>query len=191
MFEYGFLWIIVLLTFFSFLIGIHKMLQVIVSTSFIMLIVLWWSWLLSYIAYYIAQTPSIMIFSFSNIDIVNFIQSADTTTSLFIFVWLIIYAIHYANNTLQISSSLFDSKLTQIFLSPLAILSMILCLSVSVIGVDIFSISFLQKIISSFWTDSLIYKYVFFLPLGIIFQWLFTLILLFQKEKNIPSYDEL
>lgn len=191
MFEYGFLWIIVLLTFFSFLIGIHKMLQVIVSTSFIMLIVLWWSWLLSYIAYYIAQTPSIMLFSFSNIDLVNFIQSADTTTNLLIFVWLIIYAIHYANNTLQISSSLFDSKLTQIFLSPLAILSMILCLSVSVIGIDIFSISFLQKIISSFGTDSLIYKYVFFLPLWIIFQWLFTLILLFQKEKNIPSYDEL
>ncbi len=191
MFEYGFLWIIVLLTFFSFLIGIHKMLQVIVSTSFIMLIVLWWSWLLSYMAYYIAQTPSIMIFSFSNIDLVNFIQSADTTTSLLIFVGLIIYAIHYANNTLQISSSLFDSKLTQIFLSPLAILSMILCLSVSVIGIDIFSVSFLQKIISSFGTDSLIYKYVFFLPLWIIFQWLFTLILLFQKEKNMPSYDEL
>lgn len=189
--EYGFLWIIVLLTFFSFLIGIHKMIQVIVSTSFIMLIVLWWSWLLSYVAYYISQTPSIMLFSFSNIDIVNFIQSADTTTSLFIFVWLIVYAIHYATNTLQLSSSLFDSKLTQIFLAPLAILSMVLCLSVAVIGIDIFSIAFLQKIMSSFGTNSLIYKYIFFLPLWIIFQWLFTLILLFQKEKNLPSYDEL
>jgi hypothetical protein len=29
------------------------------------------------------------------------------------------------------------------------------------------------------------------LPLGILCQWLFTLILLFQKEEHISSYDEL
>lgn len=190
-FEYGLLWVIVLLTFFSFLIGTHKMLQVIVSTSFIMLILLGWSWFLSYIGYYIAQTPTITLFYFSNIDLVNFIQSADTTTSLIIFVWLIVYAIHYANNTLQISSSLFSSKLTQVFLAPLAILSMILCLSIAIMWIDLFSIAFLQKIGSSFGVDSIIYKYIFFLPIGIIFQWLFTLILLFQKEKNLVAYDEL
>jgi hypothetical protein len=191
LFEYGFLWIIILLTFFSFLIGIHKMLQVIVSTSFIILVLLGRSGFLSFVGYYIWQQPDITFFSFSNIDIVSFIQSADTTTSLLIFVWLIIYAIHYANNTLHISSSLFSSKLTQIFLAPLAILSMILCLSVAVIGIDIFSLGFLQKIGSSFTVDSVIYKYIFFLPLGIICQWLFTLILLFQKENSISSYDEL
>jgi hypothetical protein len=191
LFEYGFLWIIILLTFFSFLIGIHKMLQVIVSTSFIILVLLWRSGFLSFVWYYVSQQSEITFFSFINTDIVNFIQSADTTTSLLIFVWLIIYAIHYANNTLHISWSLFSSKLTQVFLAPLAILSMILCLSVAVIGIDIFSLSFLQKIATSFSVDSVIYKYIFFLPLGIIFQWLFTLILLFQKEKNISSYDEL
>lgn len=167
------------------------MLQVIVSTSFIILILLWWSWFLSYLGYYIAQTPSITLFYFSNIDLVAFLQSADTTTNLLIFVWLIIYAIHYANNTLQISSSLFQSKLTQVFLAPLAILSMVLCLSVAVIGIDIFALSFLQKIALSFSTDSLIYKYVFFLPLWLIFQWLFTLIILFQKESISSWYDDL
>ena len=191
LFEYGFLWIIILLTFFSFLIGIHKMLQVIVSTSFIVLVLLGWSGFLSFLVYYIAQTPTVTLFYFTNTDLVSFIQSADTTTSLWIFVWLIIYAIHYSNNTLHISSSLFSSKLTQVFLAPLAILSMILCLSVAVIGIDIFSLSFLQKIATSFTVDSVIYKYIFFLPLGIIFQWLFTLILLFQKEDHASSYDEL
>ncbi len=191
LFEYGFLWIIILLTFFSFLIWIHKMLQVIVSTSFIILVLLWRSGFLSFVWYYVAQQSDITFFSFNNTDIVSFIQSADTTTSLLIFVWLIIYAIHYANNTLHISSLLFSSKITQIFLAPLAILSMILCLSVAVVGIDIFSLQFLQKMATSFPTDSIVYRYIFFLPLGIIFQWLFTLILLFQKEKNIWSYDEL
>ena len=191
LFEYGFLWIIILLTFFSFLIGIHKMLQVIVSTSFIILVLLWRSGFLSFLGYYISQQSDITFFSFANTDIVNFIQSADTTTSLLVFVWLSIYAIHYANNSLHISSSLFSSKFTQVFLAPLAILSMILCLSIAVIGIDIFSLSFLQKIAISFTTDSFVYKYIFFLPLGIICQWLFTLLLLFQKDTSSSSYDEL
>ncbi len=191
LFEYAFVWIIILLTFFSFLIGIHKMLQVIVSTSFIILVLLWRSGFLSSLGYYIAQHSDITFFSFTNIDLVNFIQSSDTTTGLLIFVWLIIYAIHYANNTLHISSSLFSSKITQIFLAPLAILSMILCLSVAVIGIDIFSLPFLQKIATSFTVDSAIYNYIFFLPLGILAQGLFTLILLFQKQEHVSSYDEL
>jgi hypothetical protein len=86
---------------------------------------------------------------------------------------------------------LFSSKLTQVFLAPLAILSMILCLSVAVVGVDIFSVSFLQKIATSFTVDSAIYTYIFFLPLGVLAQGLFTLILLFQKQEHISSYDEL
>lgn len=191
-FEYGLLWVIIVLTFFSFLIGVNKMLQVIVSTSFIMLIVLWWSWFLSYLWYYIALTPSITFFSFTNNDIISFVQSADAMTSLIIFLWLIIYAIHYADMTIPLSSKIFSSKFTQILLSPIAIISVVLSLSVAIIGIDVFSITFLQKIAVTFTSDSFVYHYVFFLPLGIIMQWLLTLVLLFPKHKDYPpSYDDI
>lgn len=191
--EYGFLGIILLLAFFSFLIGTQKMLQLIVSTSFIMLILLWRSGSLAYLAYYIGQTPAISVFSFSNLDLVQFVHNADTTTSLLIFSWLIIYAIHYSNHSFPLSSSLFSSKIAQILISPLAIMSMILCLSVAILGVNVFSLVFLQQTISSLWADNIVSKYLLFLPLCLLLQGLLTLLLLFpvpSKTTDMLEYDD-
>lgn len=194
-FEYVFLWVLILLAFFSFLIGVHKMLQVIVSTSFVILILLWWSGFLNYLTNMISQSPNITLFSFSNMDLVSFIQSADTTTSIFIFIGLMVYVVHYTKHNLNIVSPFFQSKLAQVALAPLAILSMVLCLSVAVFGTDIFSLSFLQQAAIAFSTHSFVYYFVFFLPLWLLLQGFITLIILFEREKTIShspiSYDDL
>ena len=191
-FEYGFLWIIVLMIFFAFLIGIHKMLQVIVATTCTTLITLWWSWSLSFMSYSIAQQGTLQIFGFWSNDIVSFISSAELTTSLLIFVGLLIYTIQYSTSSIVMSSGLLQSKLLQFVLSPLAIFSMIISLTVAVLGIDVFSLSFLTSVLENFWSQSIIYKYIQYLPLGILLQGLITLLLVFQKEKKIEiSYDDI
>ena len=146
-FEYGFLWIIVLMIFFAFLIGIHKMLQVIVATTCTTLITLWWSWSLSFLSYSIAQQGTLQIFGFWSNDIVSFISSAELTTSLLIFVGLLIYTIQYSTSSIVMSSGLLQSKLLQFVRSPLAIVSMIISLTVAVLGIDVFSLSFLTYVL--------------------------------------------
>lgn len=171
------------------------MLQVIVSTSFVILILLGWSGLLTYLSYMISQSPNMSLFSFSNLDIVSFIQSADTTTSICIFVGLMVYVVHYTKHNLNIVSPFFQSKLAQVALAPLAILSMVLCLSVAVIGTNIFSLAFLQETAASFSPWSFVYYFVFCLPIWLLLQGFTTLIILFERERTLShspiSYDDL
>lgn len=178
--------------FFAFLIGIHKMLQVIVATTCTTLITLWWSGSLSFLSYSIAQQGTLAIFGFWPSDIIAFISSAETTTSIVIFVWLLVYAIQYATSSVTMTSRILQSKLIQFLLSPLAIFSMIIALTVAVLGINIFSLSFLSSVLTNFGEQSIIYKYIQYLPLGILLQWLITLFLVFQKEKKVEvSYDDL
>ena len=191
-FEYGFLGVIILMVFFAFLIGTHKMLQVIVATTCITLVTLWWSGSLSFLSYSIAQQSTANVFGFGPSDIVAFITSAELTTSLFIFVGLLIYTIQYATSAVVMSSGILQSKLVQLLLSPLAIFSMIISLTVAVLGIDVFSLSFLDSVLANFGRQSIIYKYIQYLPVGLLLQGLITLFLVFQKEKKLEiSYDDL
>lgn len=191
-FEYGFLGIIILMIFFAFLIGTHKMLQVIVSTTCISLITLWWSWTLSYLSYTIAQQNTLEIFGFWSADIASFVQSAEITTSVLIFVGLLIYAIQYASSSVMMTWMILQSKLVQFLLSPLAIFSMIISLSVAVLWIKVFSLTFLQSVLTNFGAQSVISLYVQYLPLGILIQGLITLLLVFQKEKKVEiTYDDI
>ncbi len=190
---YGALWIISLLTFFCFLIGTNKMLKIIVSISLFIVILLWRSWFLNYLISFLMQSSDIVFLTFSHIELAVFIKSADTTTSILIFIWLLIYVVHHTNSWLDLSSPVFSSKIVQqLILVPCAIISIILWLSVALIGVDLFSVSFLQSIAISFSSTSLVYRYIFFLPMWLLLQWLFTLFVLFRRENtSSTSYDDL
>lgn len=178
--------------FFAFLIGTHKMLQVIIATTCITLIVLWRSGSIAFVSYSIAQQGTLEIFGFWSTAIVSFIQSAEITTSLWIYVWLLVYAIHYATPSVVMSSGIVQSKLVQFLLSPLAIFTMIISLTVAIFGIDIFSLSFLASMQAKFWWENFIYKYIQYLPLWVLVQGLIALFLLFQKEKKIElSYDDI
>ena len=168
------------------------MLQVIVATTCTTLITLWWSWSLSFMSYSIAQQGTLQIFGFWSNDIVSFISFFFFFTSLLIFVGFLIYIIQYFTSSIVMSSGLLQSKLLQFVLSPLAIFSMIISLTVAVLGIDVFSLSFLTSVLGNFWSQSIIYKYIQYLPLGILLQGLITLLLVFQKEKKIEiSYDDI
>lgn len=192
MFQYILFGVVILLAFFVFLIGINKMFQVIVSTSFIILVVLWWSGLFVYLKYYLSVHSEIMLFSFSNISLIEFLNSADTTTNILLFVGLLIYAIHYSDTHLQPSGNMFSSKLLQVALVPIAIMSMIVGLSISVVGIDLFSLWFLQQLATNFSNNTIIFNYIFFLPVALLLQGLITLLLLFPKSTETDWwYDEL
>jgi hypothetical protein len=189
--EYVALWVVSLLTFFCFLIGVDKMLKIIVSISLFIVILLGRSWFLNYLNYFLMQSSDIVFFTFSHIELAVFIKSADTTTSILLFIGLLVYAVHYTSSTMDLSSALFSSKIVQqIVLVPCAIFSIILGLSVAIIGIDIFSVSTLQNIATLFSTDSLLYRYVFFLPMLLFLQWLFTLFVLFKGEDDVSSLSD-
>ena len=85
-----------------------------------------------------------------------------------------------------------QSKLVQFLLSPLAIFSMIISLSVAVLWIKVFSLTFLQSVLTNFGAQSVISLYVQYLPLGILIQGLITLLLVFQKEKKVEiTYDDI
>ena len=191
-FEYAFLWVLILMVFFAFLIGTHKMLQVIISTTFITLVTLWWSGFLSFFSYSIIQQWTLSLFGFWPSEIVIFIQSAELTTNLLIFVWLLIYTIQYTTLWGDMISNALHSKLTQIILPPIAILNTIVSLSIAILWINVFSLSFLAGVLEKFWTQSFVYYFVQYLPLLLVLQWIVTLLLMFRKEKKLEiSYDDI
>lgn len=192
-FEYGFLGIIILMVFFAFLIWTQKMLQVILATTGSTLVILWWSGTLHYFSYAISQQDNMSIFGFEATDLSYFIQSAELTTSILIFIWLLIFTIQYSSSLVNMASWISNSRLVQFLLSPLAIFSMIVSLSVAVLGIDVFSLTFLQSVVNNFGAQSIISYFVQYLPICIMLQGVAMIFLLFQKHKAVEpiSYDDI
>ena len=192
-FEYAFLWVIILMVFFAFLIGTHKMLQVIIATTFITLVTLWWSGFISFLSYWIIKQNTLMVFGFWPSEIVAFLQSAELTTNLMLFMGLLIYTIQYTTLWVGTSNNIIHSRLIQFVLPPVAIFNTIISLSVSILGINIFSLTFLASVITKFGTLSFVSYYVQYLPLFLLIQWLLTLILVFRKERRIEitTYDDI
>ena len=192
-FEYAFLWVIILMVFFAFLIGTHKMLQVIIATTFITLVTLWWSGFISFLSYWIIKQNTLMVFGFWPSEIVAFLQSAELTTNLMLFMGLLIYTIQYTTLWVGTSNNILHSRLIQFVLPPVAIFNTIISLSVSILGINIFSLTFLASVITKFGTLSFVSYYVQYLPLFLLIQWLLTLILVFRKERRIEitTYDDI
>lgn len=168
------------------------MLQVIISTTFITLVALGWSGFLSFLSYSIIQQGTLTIFGFWPTEIVGLLQSAELTTNLLIFVWLLIYTIQYTTLSGDLTHNALQSRLIQLILPPIAIFNTIVSLSVAILWINVFSLSFLAGVLEKFWTQSFVYYYVQYLPLLLLVQGLITLLLMFRKEKRIEiSYDDI
>ena len=169
------------------------MLQVIIATTFISLVTLWWSGFISFLSYGIIKQNTLMIFGFWPSEIVAFLQSAELTTNLMLFVGLLIYTIQYTSLWIGSSNSILHSRLTQFILPPVAIFNTIISLSISVLWINIFSLTFLASVITKFGTLSFVSYFVQYLPLFLLVQGLLTLLLVFRKERRIEitTYDDI
>lgn len=192
--EYMFLWVVILLIFFAFLIWTQKMLQVIVATACISLLLLGRSGILEVASYLVREQHTLTLFWFWPENIAEFLYSAKIATSILIFWGLLTYVLQYSSPLLVSASWFFSSKFTQLLLSPFAIFSMIVTLSVAVLWIDIFSIEFLISTREQFWPLSLISLLVQYLPFALFAQGMLTLLLIFRKQKKSDhemSYDDL
>ncbi len=186
--EYLFLGIMVLMVFFAFLIGTSKMLQVIIATTCITLVVLWWSGLITFVSNSIAQNSTLTIFWFWPQDISSFLKSARITTSIFIVWGLLAYVLQYSSPLVVSSSDTSNSKIFQLILSPLAIFTTIVTLIVAVVWIDIFSLSYLSAAQAQFWPTSFVSIILNYMPLCIFLQALLTLFIVFRKENKVKEF---
>lgn len=190
--EYGLLGVIILLVFLTFAVWMHKMTQVIIAMTSSTLIILWWSGFLSFIESYIASLGEFTLFSLSQTQIVTLLESSQITINFLILAWILIYIIQYTSFSFPVGWTHLSGRTMQILFSPLAIFSMIISLSVALLWIDVLSPIFLTQVGEKFWTQHFIYYCMFYLPLGIVIQWLTTLILLFKKNvTNVTSYDDI
>ena len=121
-------------------------------------------------------------------------HSAKIATSILIFGGLLAYVLQYSAPLLVSASGFFSSKFTQLLLSPFAIFSMMVTLSVAIVGVEAFSLDFLLATRSQFGSMSLVSLLVQYLPLALLGQALLTLLLIFRKQKKSDremDYDDL
>lgn len=191
--EYGVIIMIVMMWFFAVLIGIHKMLQIIVSSSFVMLMVLWRSTWLNWIAHIVGQDSSFSLWWLSHADISYAIASADITTSVLLTIGMLVYVVHYSRYTTPWSDAIIQSRVSQLLFAPFAILSMILCLVVAIFWWEIFVIDFLISMMELYGRDSILYTLISLLPLGFFIQGLITVFLIFPPERRtvVTTYDDI
>lgn len=182
-----------MMIFLAFLIGTHKMLQVIVATVFISLISLSRSGMLTILSHIIIAQGTIKIFWFWPESIALFLNSAKVTTWILIFISLLFYILQYTSISVNLNARLIDSKLFQLILAPIAILTMLLSFSVAVLWIDLFSLTFLDLVQERFWKGGFLYIYIQYLPIGLLLHALLWVFLLFPKtytRKTTINYDE-
>lgn len=89
------------------------------------------------------------------------------------------------------NDSLAHSKFMQLLLSPLAIISVMISLTVAVLGIDIFSWEFIMRIAQNTQSAPILSQYLLYVPLLLILQVIITMILIFPKKPSaddFPSY---
>ncbi len=190
--EYTLIAALIVLMFFAFLIGTNRMLQVIVSAGFIIVIVLWFSWWLQHLIDILRVTDSIVLFDFTHTELAYFIESASLTLRMLLTGGLLFYVLQYMRYVGGRHSSL-DSRLIQILLVPLAIISMVLSLIVAVLGTSIFAPWFIANTMALYGSTSIVSYTLWWLPWLMVAQGLITLFLVFDKKVTLSDvwYDDI
>lgn len=175
-FEYALLAVIALLAFFCFLIGMDKMIKLIIGTTILIVIILWrWMLLQTFLFQLMYVGPARSLFGIAQETLVSIVQSIDTTTSVVLFVGLMIVVMTYTHLDIVFDNFTLSSQVQQLLLVPLAIMSLLIGLAVAVIGVDIMNPEKLITIAQLLTHNIQVQRMILYLPLWIMIQGLCSL----------------
>lgn len=175
-FEYGLLWVFVLLGFFCFLIGMEKMIKLVLGSTILMVIVLGWSGLLATRTMLVTRLWTTRTFlGLTQSTVLSIIDSVDTVTSILLFVALMVVVISYTDIGVIFDSHTISPQMQQIMLVPAAIISIVIGMAVAVIGIGVFNPLTLQTLAGSLTTNPQWQLVVLYLPLGVLLQWCLSL----------------
>ena len=181
--------VLALLVFFCFLMGIDKMLKLILGTTVLMVVVLWWSALLRTRTFFLNKLwESWTLVWIEQTTLLNIVQSIDTTTSILLFVGLMIVVMSYAKLDIIFDSMYLSPQAQQLVLAPAAIISLVVGLSVSVVWIDVFDPIKLQIIASTLTTNSQVQTMIMYLPFWFMLQGCIVLSLISSRGVGLNRF---
>lgn len=177
-FEYALIAIIVLIGFFCLMIGLERMIKIVVGTSIVMVITLWWlgtmTWLTNVLSTFV-QSETFFGISYANRRAI--VDSTDSTTAIMLYVGGIIIMITYSQLGVIFNTDQMGEKMYHILLVPCTIMSVMVGIAVALIGMNVFTPPMLNLIAKSMTTNINAQAIIELLPFFVFLQWVISLLL--------------
>ncbi len=177
-FEYALIAIIVLIGFFCLMIGLERMIKIVVGTSIVMVITLWWlgtmTWLTNVLSTFV-QSETFFGISYANRRTI--VDSTDSTTAIMLYVGGIIIMITYSQLGVIFNTDQMGEKMYHILLVPCTIMSVMVGIAVALIGMNVFTPPMLNLIAKSMTTNINAQAIIELLPFFVFLQWVISLLL--------------
>ena len=177
-FEYALVAVVVLIGFFCLMIGLERMIKIVIGTSIVIVMTLWWlgtmAWLTNMLATFV-QSETFFGISYANRRAI--VDSVDSTTAIMLYVGGIIIMITYSQLGVVFNTDQMGEKLYHILLVPCTIMSVIVGIAVALIGMGVFVPTTLHLIAVSMTSNIHAQATIELLPFFVFIQWLISLLL--------------